>query len=296
MAKKFPLRPISGGTNYGSRLIRYNYWRTGYGLSDPPNLSFYIVQAGEFHTKANYMTGSFEVTQQTQFFYHLAGEAVLEYSGHQQAIATGDIFIIPPQYAFTYSSKQSMKHHWFAIEGDWPDVLGEPKIQALSFGGDAEVEALFVEMREILILRKPGYPLRAIGIFYELLARLEEVSGSATAPESAYPEAVRNAITYLRENYAVVFNATETAAAVGLSPSHLRALFEKWLGESPKRFHTRYRIEQAKRLLSKQNLPVSEVALYLGFSDVHHFSRVFKQVTGIAPSRYSELQQSDNQG
>lgn len=295
MAKKFPLRPISGGTNHGTRLIRYNYWRTGYGLNAPPNLDFYVVQAGEFHTKTNYLTGSFEVTQPSQFFYHLAGRATLEYPGHRLPVANGDLFIIPPQHTFTYSSNKSMKHHWFAIEGNWPDALGEPKIQLLSFGDDSEIEAMFVEMREILILRKPGYPLRAVSIFYELLARLEEISGTAAAPESTYPEAVRNAITFLRENYAVAFNAADTAAAVGLSPSHLRALFEKWLGESPRRFHTRYRIEQAKRLLSKQNLPVSEVALYLGFSDVHHFSRVFKQVTGIAPSRYSKLQHFGDQ-
>ncbi len=140
-----------------------------------------------------------------------------------------------------------------------------------------------------------AYPLRAIGAFYELMARLEEIAGSSAAPESAYPEVVRNAIIYLRENYATPFNAAETAAAVGLSPSHLRALFEKWLGESPKRFHTGCRIKQAKRLLSEQNLPVSEVGFHVGFDDVHHFSRVFKQITGVAPIRYAERQHSPNQ-
>jgi AraC-like DNA-binding protein len=158
----------------------------------------------------------------------------------------------------------------------------------LSFGGDPEIEAMFVEIREVLILGKPGYALRAVGIFYELTARLEEIHGTTGTSESTYPEVVRNAIIYLRENYGTAYSAAATAAAVGLSTSHLRALFEKWLGESPKRFHSRYRIEQAQRLLSKQNLPVSEVALHVGFSDVHHFSRVFKQFTGLAPSRYVE--------
>ena len=71
-----------------------------------------------------------------------------------------------------------------------------------------------------------------------------------------------------------------------MSPSHLRALFEKWVGESPKRFHTRCRIDQAKRLFREQNLSVAEVGFHVGFADVHHFSRVFKQITGVAPSRY----------
>ena len=288
MVKSFPPHPMSGGTANGARPIRYNYWRTGYGSSLFPHLDFYVVQAGEYHCKPNYCTGDFEHTQHAQFFYHIHGEAEFEYPGQRVAISQGDIFIVPPYHAFTYSSRKEIAYHWFALEGNWPQFIGSPQTQIFSIGSDPEIEDMFVEIREILILRKLGYPLRAIGVFYELLARLEEIAGASDAPESAYPETVRNAIIYLRENYAAAFNTAETAATVGLSPSHLRALFEKWVGESPKRFHTRCRINQAKRLLSEQNLPIGEVGFHVGFADVHHFSRVFKQMTGVAPSRYAE--------
>lgn len=290
MVKQLPHRPISGGTAGGVRPARFNYWRTGYGERIFPNLDFYVVQAGEYHCKPNYTTGNFDHSGHTQFFYHLSGEAIFEYSGKRILASGGDVFIAPPRRPFTYTSRREMQYHWFSLAGNWPAFLGTPEIQTLSLGGDRDIEALFVEIREILILRKIGYPLRAIGVFYELMARIEEISGNSAAPESTYPEAVRNAIIYLRENYAVPFNTAATADAVGLSPSHLRALFEKWLGESPKRFHTRTRIKQAQRLFREQNLPVSEVASHVGFSDVHHFSRVFKQFTGLAPSRYAEQQ------
>lgn len=32
---------------------------------------------------------------------------------------------------------------------------------------------------------------------------------------------------------------------------------------------------------------MQEVALHLGRADVHHFSRVFKQIVGVAPSKYA---------
>ncbi len=48
----------------------------------------------------------------------------------------------------------------------------------------------------------------------------------------------------------------------------------------------RYRIEQAKRLLGKQRLSISEVALQMDFNKAQHFSRVFKRVMEISPSRY----------
>lgn len=279
--------PIAGGTNNGTRPQRFDYWRTGYGPANPPNLDFYLSAAGEFHCKANYVTGSFEVAHQTQLFYHLTGQATFEYPGHNLPVSRGYLFIIPPYQTFSYGSPGKMKYHWLALEGSWPRVFGELKVKIYPLSYDPEFEARLVELREVLILRKPGFPLRAVGIFYDLMARLEEISGDGAAPESAYPEAVRNAIVFLRENYAVPFNAVETAEAAGLSQSHLRALFEKWVGEPPSRFHTRCRIDQAKRLLREQRMPVFEVGLHLGFADVHHFSRVFKQIVGVAPSKYA---------
>lgn len=287
--KPRPHRPIAGGTSNNLGLRRYDYWRTGYGPRFLPEVDFCVAQAGEYHCKPNYMTGNFEHTYQTQIFYHVAGEAIFEYlGGGRMAVTSGDLMLIPPYQPFTYASQPGMKYHWFALEGAWPRLLGEEKVQLHSLGYDAEIEALLIEMREVLILRKPGYSLRSIGVFYELMARVEEISGASAVPESAYPEAIRNAIIFLRENYAVPFDAAQTAAAVGLSQSHLRALFDKWLGESPKQFHTRCRIDQARRLLNEQRLPVVEVAFHVGFTDPHHFSRVFKQVMGVAPSHYNK--------
>jgi AraC-like DNA-binding protein len=282
-----PSRPIAGDTTNNLGLRRYDYWRTGYGPHFLPELDFCVAQAGEYHCKPNYVTGNFEHSYQTQIFYHISGEAVFEYSrGNRTVVVSGDLMIIPPYHAFTYRSRLGMKYHWFVLEGVWPRVLGDLEVKLHSLGYDAEIEAILIELREVLILRKLGYHLRSIGVFYELMARIEEISGTTDVPESAYPEAVRNAVIFLRENYAVPFNAAQTAAVVGLSQSHLRALFDKWLGESPKQFHTRCRIDQARRLLNEQRLPVVEVAFHVGFTDPHHFSRVFKQVMGVAPSHY----------
>jgi AraC-like DNA-binding protein len=43
------------------------------------------------------------------------------------------------------------------------------------------------------------------------------------------------------------------------------------------------------RLLQEQELPVTAVALEVGFHDVRHFSRVFKRVVGLRPSEYAAL-------
>lgn len=293
-----PPRPISGGTNNGARPRRYDYWRTGYGAEPASDLAFWVAQVGEYHCKPGYVTGDFEHGDRTQIFYHLRGDAVFTCSGAESTVGRGDLLVIPPGQAFRYRAPAGVQHHWLALGGHWPTALGPPRASVNALGYDVEVECLLVEMREVLILQQPGYELRAVGIFYQLLARRVEIEGVTAAKETAYPDAVRNAVIYLRENYALAFNAAETAAAVGLSPSHMRALFERWVGESPKRFHTRCRVDRACRLLS-EDLPVSEVAYQVGFSDSSHFSRVFKQITGVAPSLYldrQERQEGDRAG
>jgi AraC-like DNA-binding protein len=279
-------RPIMGGTNRGIRPVRYDYWRVGYGSPESFALDFWIERAGEFHCKPNYVTTHFDHPSSTQFYFHLDGSAAVTANGIKTAVSPGDVLATPFGQPFRYAGKRSMKYHWFAIPNRWPSILGRPQLQWLAHGYDAELETRFVEIREILILQKPGYALRVVGVFYELIARVMERKHTSVA-SSTYPEAVRNALTYLRENVTSPYNATATATAVGLSQSHLRALFEKWVGESPRQYHTRCRIEAAKRLLSQENLSVAQIAMQVGFHDARYFSRVFKRVTGVTPSQYA---------
>ena len=48
------------------------------------------------------------------------------------------------------------------------------------------------------------------------------------------------------------------------------------------------RLEKAKSLLKKGNLPVNEVAVKVGYSDPLAFSKMFKMKTGRSPKEYKE--------
>lgn len=198
----------------------------------------------------------------------------------------GDLLIIPPDHIYRYRAPQGMKYQWFALGGSWPLLLGEEAPSITSLDYDPEIVRCLVEMREILILQQPGYTLRAIGVFYQLLARRDEIADTPVEAEPVYPAPVRDAIIYLQENYEAPFSATQTAAASGVSPSYLRSLFAKWLAEPPRRFHLRCRIDRAKQLLTERPRSISGVAFEVGFSRVGHFSRIFKQIAGIPPSHY----------
>lgn len=281
-------RPMAGGTNDGRRPARYTYWRVGYGLPDGYRSRFTIERAGEYHCRPGYLTGSIDHPLATQVYLHLEGEATFEQPHRATAVLPGNVLVIPHGHIGYYRSEEGMKYHWLSLGNYWPTEWGErPSVRLLALRPDAELEGRFGEIRELLILQKPAFALRAVGAFYELMARVEELSPSQSVSQSPYPEGVRNAIVFLRERLTEPYDAEATAAAANLSQSHLRALFERWVGESPRRFHTRSRIEQAARLLREQAMPVSAAALQVGFTDGRHFSRVFKGVTGVRPSEWA---------
>ncbi len=286
--KKHLVRPTAGGTHNGERPMRYHYWRTGYGTPLPLPLEFWVSLAGEYHCKPKYVTDSYESFVGTlQFFYHIQGQAHFQDKRLIKLIDAGDLIVVSKSTPFTYSAPDGMKYHWFALEGNWPALFYQQN-RVLTLAYDAEIEQKFIELRETLILRQPGYALQAVSLVFALMARIHDISGYPAVPDSGYPDSVRNAIMLLHENYAEPYDAAKTATAVGLSPSYLRALFEKWVGESPQQFHTRYRIDQAKRLLTQQSLSISEVAYHVGYNDVRYFSRVFKQRTGVTPTQYAK--------
>ena len=79
------------------------------------------------------------------------------------------------------------------------------------------------------------------------------------------------------------------AQQVSLSRYHFARLFRRTTGESPHQFVLRKRLEVAQRLLRKTNLPLSQIALDVGFAHQGHLTRVFKQHIGLTPRQYRQL-------
>ena len=56
------------------------------------------------------------------------------------------------------------------------------------------------------------------------------------------------------------------------------------------------RLEQAVRLLEDQKINVTQVAYAVGFSNLAHFSTVFRKQFGVSPSEYVEQKAQKTEG
>lgn len=89
----------------------------------------------------------------------------------------------------------------------------------------------------------------------------------------------------VEENYTSPISLDELAYLSGRSLSSFKREFQDIYGESPARWIRQKRLSKAHELLRSSNLSVADVAYSLGFENPTHFSRIFKQQYGIAPSR-----------
>lgn len=78
----------------------------------------------------------------------------------------------------------------------------------------------------------------------------------------------------------------QVARALFLNADHLSRAFKKESGLTLSEYISIRRIDRAKLLLLTTQLPVSEVALRVGFQSFSYFSKIFKKRVGVEPSKF----------
>ncbi|MEX0330457.1 MAG: helix-turn-helix domain-containing protein [Puniceicoccaceae bacterium] len=81
----------------------------------------------------------------------------------------------------------------------------------------------------------------------------------------------------------------EVARKVGLSYESFRKSFAAATGNPPAKFQQQRRIDLACAAIYRGQENFKQLAERLGFCDVYHFSKVFRQVTGTPPSAYRRV-------
>jgi signal transduction histidine kinase/AraC-like DNA-binding protein/ABC-type sugar transport system substrate-binding protein/ActR/RegA family two-component response regulator len=99
---------------------------------------------------------------------------------------------------------------------------------------------------------------------------------------------VRQAMAYIHEHYGDSISRADLARHVALSEDYLTACFRKELGVTPIAYLNRYRVHQARQLLTDTDKSITEIALQVGFSDSGYFSRVFRREVGLSPEAYRQ--------
>ena len=92
------------------------------------------------------------------------------------------------------------------------------------------------------------------------------------------------------------FSVEMLAKGVGISRAQLHRKMKELTGIPVSEFVRNIRLEQAVRLLEEQKINVTQVAYSVGFSNLAHFSTVFRKQFGVSPTEYIEQKGLKNPG
>ncbi len=117
------------------------------------------------------------------------------------------------------------------------------------------------------------------------LGVIAEASRRVEARQPAVPLWLQAALAFIQARFAEQLSLTTVADHVGVHPVHLARTFRAVYQTSLAAHVRQLRIEFARQQLAGP-APLSEIAIAAGFYDQSHFSRCFKQHTGLTPAAY----------
>ena len=97
---------------------------------------------------------------------------------------------------------------------------------------------------------------------------------------------LQRAREYIHAHFSENLTLARVARAAGVHPVYLGQIFRQEFGETLGEYLNRIRVRAAAAMLANSDLPLSAVAVDLGFYDQSHFTRIFRQLTGATPGTF----------
>jgi AraC-like DNA-binding protein len=130
-----------------------------------------------------------------------------------------------------------------------------------------------------------GKAVEALGV---ALDALDGVPRGRHAPRPRERERLLRARAILDRDFRNSWTIERLAREVGVNEKQLKYGFRDLVGQPVHAYLTALRLDAAARLL-KQGVSVADVAVSVGFGNLSHFSKVFRENKGVSPSRFARL-------
>jgi len=221
---------------------------------------------------------------------------------YESCLRQGDVTIVPT----------GLPSEWRCVEGEEINVVNmhlkpeflrsvavevsdaDPeRIELMSQLGkrDAQISYIGYALKAALEDNNLATQLYAETLATALAVHLLHNYSTTTQPARKYSgglpiHKLRRVREYVNEHLEKDLSLSDLANVTAMSPHHFARQFKQATGLSPHQYVTSRRIEQAKVLLAKTDLPITEIALQVGCGSQSHLSKLFRQITGTSPKAY----------
>ncbi len=219
------------------------------------------------------------------------GETVYTSGGKQYLSDHSHILVLPKGSSYEWQCTKI--GHCCIMELESEQTWTEPLSFSVKNG-----EKILRQLRELEYkrnLKRPMIEQESIRDAYSILLALAQAEPERYLPTEKQKK-IAPAVEYILQHYNTPITNDMLAGLVGMSTVYFRKMFTDVMGAPPIAWARGIRIEKAKEMLKSDYGTLSDIAQSLGYPELYDFSRDFKKHTGVAPSKYIELDKPAREG
>lgn len=108
-------------------------------------------------------------------------------------------------------------------------------------------------------------------------------------PGSPADQTVEKICAIIQERYRENLTIQSIAEQIYLSPNYICMVFKQATGQTINQYTTQVRMEQAKKLLAKQELRITDIGASVGYAEPGYFNKLFKKYAALTPKEYRQM-------
>lgn len=194
-----------------------------------------------------------------------------------------DILYMPKHS--NYDSKVFSPGDCYAINFDFNGELGS-KPFVFHVKNASGILEHFKKATSVWNQKGAGAEMKCKAELYNVIYKMQQEFRESYLPESKFGM-IAPAVQLIHERYTQEnLSIAELSEMCHITPEYFRSIFKKHLGQSPLAYINSLKIDRAKELLLSGMYSVTEAATMSGYSDMSHFSREFKKMTGVSPKNF----------
>jgi AraC-like DNA-binding protein len=232
------------------------------------------------------------VLQEFQIVYITKGKGIFQLEEKTSIVQSGDLLLILPgiKHAYKPDYETGWHEHWVGFNGDHFRQLMEKGIlskeRAFFHPGLSDtLIPTFNNIIEEISAQKPLFQLKACAGIFSILAEVLSFERRKEQP-NYYQKLTDWTKSLMEKNVLGTIDVPSIAGQIGISTSRLNDVFKKYTGMTPYQYFIQIKINKAESLLEDEDVSVQYAAAKLGFDDPYYFSRLFKNKTGVSPSKW----------
>lgn len=228
------------------------------------------------------------VTPFIDITYITAGKAKYIIGEQEYLVKKGDLLCIPKNsYRAAVTVPGNLMECYttnFFLRNQQGEDISLPLPLISHIGTVSPLISRFHEIHNVWLQQDFGYMLRVRAILCLILYQVLSLLLNENHLNQADPR-IKNSVQYLSTHYAEPLTIDMLADQFGLHPVYFGNLFHNAMNVTFRQYLTSLRLNSAENLLKCGEYSVGDVAVMCGFSDIFYFSRLFKEMKGISPSK-----------